>query len=278
MVFPRSTAPTPLVRRSAVAGAATVLAAVTLAPAGSAQASTYPLGTTKQVSGPLTTGALFASGLGGQHTCSGTVVAAKGGAVVLTAAHCIHGTAKGWQFVPGYRNGSMPAGAWTVEAAYVDPRWKGGVGDRYDVAVLRMAPKWINGANRSINYLTSAAILRNAPASGTVVDITGWGIGRNDTARTCSNRLTAIGWSAYTSCSYLPGGVSGSGLRFGSDGRGHQYVGAVLGGYKQGGCQDWDAYAVRVDSWVTTLVSRAEAKQGGNTVPYPIWNGCTTGR
>ena len=44
--------------------------------------------------------------------------------IVVTAAHCVanYGQSQfysGWQFVPGYRNGSAPYGVWTAKSAYV---------------------------------------------------------------------------------------------------------------------------------------------------------------
>jgi V8-like Glu-specific endopeptidase len=71
--------------------------------------------------------------------------------VVVTAAHCVANFGKGqfysgWQFVPGYRNGSAPFGVWTVRQARVltsylngtDPCAVSGIVCQDDVAVLTL--------------------------------------------------------------------------------------------------------------------------------------------
>jgi hypothetical protein len=73
---------------------------------------------------------------------------------VVTAAHCVANYGKktfqsGWQFVPGYSNGSAPYGTWTVAFAYVltsyydgtDPCAQSGVVCQDDVAVLVLNPQ-----------------------------------------------------------------------------------------------------------------------------------------
>jgi V8-like Glu-specific endopeptidase len=78
--------------------------------------------------------------------------------VVVTAAHCVAAFGQqqfyaGWQFVPGYRNGSAPFGVWSVQSALVltsylggtDPCAVAGVVCRDDVALLLLNPS-SNGA------------------------------------------------------------------------------------------------------------------------------------
>jgi len=55
------------------------------------------------------------------YICSASLV--KRG-IVVTAAHCVANYGRstfysGWQFVPGYRNGSAPFGTWTVKQAWI---------------------------------------------------------------------------------------------------------------------------------------------------------------
>lgn len=82
--------------------------------------------------------------------------------LVVTAAHCVAGFGQnrfyaGWQFIPGYRNGSAPYGVWTASAAQVPAAYLSGM-DRCsvpgvvcenDVAVLILTPK--NGAYPGTN-------------------------------------------------------------------------------------------------------------------------------
>lgn len=66
-------------------------------------------------------GKLFFNEPAGSFICSASLI--KRG-IVVTAAHCVANYGKkqfysGWQFVPGYRNGSAPYGVWTVRQAFV---------------------------------------------------------------------------------------------------------------------------------------------------------------
>src|SRR5690242_14855292 len=71
-------------------------------PAGTPKAKTFP--------GTPTVGALFDGAGSKKHFCSASVVASPGGNVLLTAAHCIQGSAKGLSFAPGFHHGISPYG------------------------------------------------------------------------------------------------------------------------------------------------------------------------
>jgi hypothetical protein len=64
-----------------------------------------------------TNGRLFFTLSGGDYACSATSVASSSDSVVLTAGHCVHDKKLGWArnvvFVPVYREGLAPYGAWT---------------------------------------------------------------------------------------------------------------------------------------------------------------------
>ena len=47
-------------------------------------------------------GPLFRDGLDNGHSCTASVVTSASGHVLLTAAHCISGSAVGWAFAPGW--------------------------------------------------------------------------------------------------------------------------------------------------------------------------------
>jgi V8-like Glu-specific endopeptidase len=80
------------------------------------------------------------------YSCSGSAVDAAAGDVVVTAAHCVSNTAgrwaANWIFVPGYRDGTEPYGAFTARRFFVSPLWAGpggkagGADERYDVAFV----------------------------------------------------------------------------------------------------------------------------------------------
>ncbi len=99
-------------------------------------------------------GKLFFNEPGGSFICSASLI--KRG-IVVTAAHCVanYGHSQfysGWQFVPGYRNGTAPFGVWTVKQAWIltsyyagtDSCAVSGIVCADDLAVLILNPK--NGA------------------------------------------------------------------------------------------------------------------------------------
>jgi V8-like Glu-specific endopeptidase len=73
-------------------------------------------------------GKLFFTINGSTFVCSASMI--KRG-IVVTAAHCVanYGQSQfysGWQYVPGYRNGSAPYGTWTVAQAWIKTAYYNG--------------------------------------------------------------------------------------------------------------------------------------------------------
>ncbi len=85
--------------------------------------STTP--TSYHFNGTPTVGALFVPGAypASLHTCTASVIRSTSRDLIMTAAHCVTGTGRGYVFVPGYRNGKAPYGVWHVVAAYGSPQW-----------------------------------------------------------------------------------------------------------------------------------------------------------
>ena len=94
---------------------------------------------------------------GSSYICTASLI--KRG-IIVTAAHCVAEFGKnryysGWEFVPGYRDGSAPYGAWTgakplALAGYLDgtdPCQTKGVVCQDDVAVLALNPQ-IDGSGK----------------------------------------------------------------------------------------------------------------------------------
>jgi V8-like Glu-specific endopeptidase len=83
------------------------------------------------------------------YVCSGSAVDSANEDVVLTAAHCVSGGAgkwaSNWIFVPGYRDGAQPYGAYTARRFFVSPQWSGAAGkaddavERYDIAFVTVS-------------------------------------------------------------------------------------------------------------------------------------------
>lgn len=109
----------------------------------------------------VTVGKLFFTVPGeGQFTCSATVVGPR---LLLTAGHCVHsGTGNpGWyadfMFVPAYRDGAKPLGAWNWYSVYVTSTWMGG-GARFpnaaDYAMIVLEDQVIGGSTKKIGEVT----------------------------------------------------------------------------------------------------------------------------
>jgi V8-like Glu-specific endopeptidase len=91
------------------------------------------------------------------YQCSGSVIESPAGNVVLTAGHCVidpetGDVARSVVFVPGYREGSEPYGAFAAESWSATPEWEQTAGapepdEAGDLAMLRLAPGTSDGAS-----------------------------------------------------------------------------------------------------------------------------------
>ena len=82
------------------------------------------------------------------YRCSGSVINADAGDVVLTAGHCVIDAASGARarnlvFVPGYRSGAKPFGEWTVSRFATTAKWRNTAGtgqtdEAGDIAMLTL--------------------------------------------------------------------------------------------------------------------------------------------
>lgn len=95
---------------------------------------------------------------GGVYTgyCSASVLPNN---LIVTAAHCTYSQSTGfhdaWVFYPAYRNGPEPLfGGWVANNAIVRGPWATGGGRNYDVSLLSLDYKWINGWWRPVSYYT----------------------------------------------------------------------------------------------------------------------------
>ena len=250
----------------------------TLAPAVMAGAApdTAPAGTPSahRIAGTRTVGPLFPPG-STTHTCTASVVASTVGNLLITATHCIAGTARGYTFAPGYHDGVEPFGLWTVVGAYASPQWITRRSPQLDFAFLVVAPRQARGRPVQIQSVTGANRLGTAPAAGTAVTVPAYPIGKEDRPVTCTARVYFRGIYPAFNCNPYVDGTSGAPwLRRGTHG---WVVVGVIGGLHQGGCYPWTSYSApfRAD----TLRTYAAAANGGKTsvFPGPEHDHCTTG-
>ncbi len=152
-----------------------------------------PAGTQKSraFSGTPTVGALFDSATSGNHFCTAGVVASPRGNVLITAAHCIQGSAKGLSFAPGFHDGTAPFGRWKVTGAYFDPAWIADQNPSRDFAFLTVAPRRIGGVQTEIQTVTGANVLGTKPTRGERVTVPAYPDGQAKVPITARPRSTS---------------------------------------------------------------------------------------
>ncbi|MDI5962024.1 trypsin-like serine peptidase [Streptantibioticus silvisoli] len=230
-------------------------------------------GTATPFDGTPTVGALFRNGLAADHGCSASVVASPGHDLVLTAAHCVHGTAAGWQFVPGYDEGRTPYGVWTVTHAYVDPAWTSGQDPRHDYAILTVADQRLGGRTVGVQDVTGANVLGQAPRSGSTITDVAYNAGLDDQPIRCVTGVYYTDGYPSFNCHGYVGGSSGSPWITG--GPGHlTFVVGVIAGLHQGGCYEYTSYSPAFRPDVYQLIARATLGLPADTVPAAGGDGC----
>jgi V8-like Glu-specific endopeptidase len=205
-----------------------------------------------------TVGALFRPS-SKEHHCTASVVASAARNILITAAHCVAGSAHGYQFAPGYHGGTAPFGSWTVLKAYGAPEWTAHQAPQSDVAFLVVAARQINGREQEIQDVTGANQLGAAPASGDSVTAPGYPNGHDDPV-TCTARVYYEATYPTFNCDPYPDGTSGGPWLL-NDSRGSVVVG-VIGGLRHGGCS-WAVYSSAFGpATVRTYSSVATGRQG----------------
>jgi hypothetical protein len=225
-------------------------------------------------------GALFAAGHT-DHFCSAAVVHSSSGDVVVTAAHCLAGTARGFRFVPGYGvSGSGPSGSWTVTAAYAPDAWLHGRDPHADYAFLtvtradtssvaaRGRPRTVEGSVGSVGSPGPAAV-------GRPVTVAGYASGDHDEQIICTAPVVLDNGEPAVRCGGLGVGTSGGPWISGTSGHpGPGSLVGLVGGSHQGGCTDAVTYSPVFDAVTTRLLQRAGAGGRGDVLPAPGDDGC----
>ena len=256
--------------------AATVLGTAT-APASAAPSTRSTTPTATISAGVPTVGTLFTNGFPGSHSCTASVIASPTRDLLLTAGHCVSGTAAGWIFVPAYDGTSAldpaPYGTWTVEQAYVAPRWQSLHDPQYDYAVLKVAGKRRGWRTLQLQDVTGANQLATAPRAGTsITDIAYNGGASRPVSCTVPTYLT-MGYPAFNCDGYV-GGSSGSPWLSAIPGSTAKAVRGVIGGLHQGGCYSYTSYSSSFTSEVFAVYNRAVSGSRPDTVSPAGSDGC----
>jgi V8-like Glu-specific endopeptidase len=264
------------VRGAAVVAGSLAVAVGALAVPGVASAKP-PAGTRKArtFNGTPTVGALFDSAGSRTHFCTASVVASPRGNVLITAAHCVQGSAKGWSFAPGFRHGVTPYGRWSVTGVYLDPQWIAHQNTRRDFAFLTVAPKRIRGARTDIQTVTGANGLGSGPSRGETVTVPAYPHGKANDPITCTAKVYFDGVFPAFNCNPYVGGTSGSPW-LATTPDGIKVVGLVAG-LHQGGCFTYTSYSPPLGSHARAIYDRAIAGAKPNIAPTAGSDGCSTG-
>lgn len=236
------------------------------APPGTPTATTF--------AGTPTVGPLFRNGLANRHGCTASVIASPRRDLILTAAHCVSGTAAGWLFVPGYDKGVTPYGVWTVTHAYVDRQWLAGQDPQHDFAILQVARQERGGHAVGVQDVTGGNVLGFAPRPGSTIDDVAYNAGIDDQPIEC--RTIAYYTDGFPSfnCHGYVGGSSGSPWLATAPQVHVTFVVGVIGGLHQGGCFEYTSYSSAFAIDAQLLLLRAAAGLHPDTVPVAGGDGC----
>jgi V8-like Glu-specific endopeptidase len=251
----------------AVAALALPCIAAAKPPAGTAKARPFP--------GTPTVGALFDGAGSKKHFCTASVVASPGGDVLLTAAHCVQGSAKGLSFAPGFHRGDAPFGRWTVTGAYFDPEWIADQRPTRDFAFLTVAPRKVDGASTEIQTLTGANVLGAAPARGETVSVPADPAGEANDPIDCTAKVYFEGAFPAFNCNPYVDGTSGSPWLAATP-EGVEVVG-LIAGLHQGGCYPYTSYSPPLGARARAVYERAVAGGRPQMGPDPGSDDCSTG-
>lgn len=248
---------TPVPSGGTSASTATTLSAA----ADPAQPSGSPSGT--PFGGTAVAGVLYRPDSGvSSHFCSASVVHSPAGNLVITAAHCVYsdGPKSGIAFAPGFHNGQLPYGSWTVTKVVVSSSWQSSDDPDEDVAFLQVAP---NSGGASLESVTGADQIAFNQGFGMPVTVPAYPQG-SDTPITClapakKFSSTQTEWD----CRGYPDGTSGAPFltnvsSSGSSGEKGTVVG-VIGGYEQGGDTPDISYSAYFGSAVQALYQSASS-------------------
>jgi V8-like Glu-specific endopeptidase len=236
-------------------------------PAGTKRARTFQ--------GLPTVGALFDSAGAKTHFCTASVVTSTPGDVLITAAHCLQGSAKGWSFAPGFRHGVSPYGRWRVTGAYLDPQWIAHQSPRRDFAFLTVAPKRIMGARTELQDVTGSNALGVAPRKGETVTVPAYPHGTANNPITCTAKVYFKSVFPAFNCNPYVDGTSGSPWLAVTPGG--EFVVGLIAGLHQGGCVTYTSYSPPLGSAARAAYRRAAGGGRPDIAPKAGSDNCSSG-
>lgn len=214
-----------------------------------------------------------------ERMCTAFVVKSASHDLIMTAAHCVSGTAAGLHFVPAYDGNSRPQGTWTVTKAYAERAWVEHQDEDADYVVLEVAPRTVSGGVKNIEDVTGGLTLGLSGSGGAQpgprIQVTGYNNADEAPIGCAPHMVRDKGYPAFQ-CGGFSSGTSGSPwvVETRHGGKTVDTVRGLTSGYKQGGCSDNLSYSAPLTSSTRSLVARAEAGGTGDTMPSPADPGC----
>jgi V8-like Glu-specific endopeptidase len=112
-----------------------------------------PWGNSSQAPATTTGKVFFTDHRGGNWVCSGSLVNSPAQNVVITAGHCVYGTAGGelpagetwhsnWVFAPDYSNGNAPYGYWMARQLWTLTNYVNNGDEQDDLGAAILNPNW----------------------------------------------------------------------------------------------------------------------------------------
>jgi V8-like Glu-specific endopeptidase len=215
------------------------------------------------VPGSKVIGALFFNSGSGNHYCTASVVGTPKRNMLLTAAHCLynpdtHAWHRNIVFVPRYSAGHRPYGTWPIWLMVTDKRWIQHGDPDMDVGFA--AVQIMRG--RRIADVVGANQLMINPGYTNQILVAGYPAKENypaDRPIGCAGRTARQSRSQLRfDCHGFYGGTSGSPWLSDYNNRtqtGH--VVGVIGGYQEGGSEEWRSYSPLFDANVANLLATA---------------------
>lgn len=220
--------------------------------------------TARSVPGSRVIGALFFSNGAGGHYCTASVVRTPKRNMLLTAAHCLYNQAThAWHrhivFVPRYSGGHRPYGTWPVWLMVADKRWiqRGDPNLDYAFAAVQVM------RGRRLADTVGANELQINPGYSRRVLVAGYPARENnpaDRAVGCAGRTYRQShFQLRFDCHGFFGGTSGSPWLSDYDARAQSgHVMGVIGGYQEGGTEEWRSYSPLFTDAVAQLLATAD--------------------
>jgi V8-like Glu-specific endopeptidase len=165
-----------------------------------------------------TTGKVFFQDhTGGNWVCSGSLVNSNGKDLVITAGHCVYGTAGGeipagetwhsnWVFAPDYSNGWAPFGYWYAKQLWTLTNYVNNGDEQDDLGAALLWPN-SNGTN-AVNLLGGQGIAWNYGSSQSIYDF-GYPAAAPFNGQTLQYCTGTSGWGWLSAMEFLPSNFTG---------------------------------------------------------------------